>query len=183
LLEPPPPELRGPVHYVLGQALRGTDASAAGGGRGELKQAAELLESSGLRAGAHRHRHLTVAADRGQRTGLGARPGAGGDRVATRNRGVARGTRFTNPAYVRWRALLAPALAATGQVSEARTIMSPAVKRARRFGAPGGSGWLYARPVLAPSVRRVRSSPPRQPRCSEPPAVSSNMPTPCLALA
>jgi DNA-binding CsgD family transcriptional regulator len=47
---------------------------------------------------------------------------------------------FTNPAYIPWRALVAPALAATGCVEEAQAVIAPAIERARAFGAPWALG-------------------------------------------
>ena len=46
----------------------------------------------------------------------------------------------TNPAFIPWRALAAPALTNLGRVDEARQVISPAVQRAREFGAPWGLG-------------------------------------------
>jgi DNA-binding CsgD family transcriptional regulator len=47
---------------------------------------------------------------------------------------------FTNPAYIPWRALAAPAIAAVGRLEEAREVIGPALIRAREFGAPWGLG-------------------------------------------
>ena len=47
---------------------------------------------------------------------------------------------FTNPAYIPWRARVAPALAALGRHEEARDVIEPGVQRARRFGAPWALG-------------------------------------------
>ncbi len=47
---------------------------------------------------------------------------------------------FHNPAYIPWRALVAPALVATGRASEARELINPALQRARAFGAPWALG-------------------------------------------
>ena len=47
---------------------------------------------------------------------------------------------FTNPSFVPWRALVAPALAARGRIDEARDLIATAIDRARTFGAPWGLG-------------------------------------------
>ena len=47
---------------------------------------------------------------------------------------------FINPAYIPWRARVAPALAAIGRREEATTIIEPALRRARAFGAPWALG-------------------------------------------
>jgi DNA-binding CsgD family transcriptional regulator len=47
---------------------------------------------------------------------------------------------FTNPSFIPWRALAAPALAAAGRIGEARDVIGPALTRAREFGAPWGLG-------------------------------------------
>ena len=47
---------------------------------------------------------------------------------------------FTNPAYIPWRALVAPALAATGRAHQAHALIEPAVQRARSFGTPWALG-------------------------------------------
>ena len=47
---------------------------------------------------------------------------------------------FTNPAYIPWRARVAPALAALGRHEEARDVIELAVQRARHFGAPWALG-------------------------------------------
>jgi len=47
---------------------------------------------------------------------------------------------FTNPSYIPWRALAAPAVAATDGARAARAVIAPAVIRARHFGAPWALG-------------------------------------------
>jgi DNA-binding CsgD family transcriptional regulator len=47
---------------------------------------------------------------------------------------------FQNPAYIPWRAIVAPALAATGQTIQACEMIEPAIQRARSFGAPWALG-------------------------------------------
>jgi DNA-binding CsgD family transcriptional regulator len=47
---------------------------------------------------------------------------------------------FQNPAYIPWRAIIAPALTATGQTNQAREVIEPAVQRARSFGTPWALG-------------------------------------------
>jgi DNA-binding CsgD family transcriptional regulator len=47
---------------------------------------------------------------------------------------------FTNPSYIAWRALVAPALAVSGRIDEASAIIAPALERARAFGAPWALG-------------------------------------------
>jgi len=47
---------------------------------------------------------------------------------------------FTNPAYIPWRARVAPALATLGRREEARKVIGPAVQRARFFAAPWALG-------------------------------------------
>ena len=47
---------------------------------------------------------------------------------------------FGNPAYIPWRARVAPALASLGRRDEAREVIGPAVRRARQFGAPWALG-------------------------------------------
>jgi DNA-binding CsgD family transcriptional regulator len=47
---------------------------------------------------------------------------------------------FTNPSKFPWRALVAPALATSGRRAQAREVISPALERARSFGAPWALG-------------------------------------------
>jgi DNA-binding CsgD family transcriptional regulator len=47
---------------------------------------------------------------------------------------------FTNPAYISWRAIVAPALAANGKTEQAHALIEPAVLRARSFGTPWALG-------------------------------------------
>jgi len=47
---------------------------------------------------------------------------------------------WANPSLNPWRARVAPALAMTGRVEEARDVIGPGLERARRFGAPWALG-------------------------------------------
>jgi DNA-binding CsgD family transcriptional regulator len=62
----------------------------------------------------------------------------------------------TNPSFIPWRALVAPALMNLGRVDEARQVISPAVQRAREFGAPWGLGMaLRAAGTVEPQARGI----------------------------
>jgi hypothetical protein len=43
---------------------------------------------------------------------------------------------FQNPANIPWRAIVTPALAASGQVVQACEVIEPAIQQARSFGSP-----------------------------------------------
>jgi DNA-binding CsgD family transcriptional regulator len=47
---------------------------------------------------------------------------------------------YTNPTYNPWRARTAPVLATLGRLDEARELIGPGLRRARRFGAPWALG-------------------------------------------
>jgi DNA-binding CsgD family transcriptional regulator len=47
---------------------------------------------------------------------------------------------WSNPSLNPWRALVGPALARTGRIEEAHTVLKPALERARAFGAPWALG-------------------------------------------
>lgn len=47
---------------------------------------------------------------------------------------------FKNPSFAPWRALAAPALAASGRSEEARTVVAPALRHAQAFGSPWALG-------------------------------------------
>jgi DNA-binding CsgD family transcriptional regulator len=55
---------------------------------------------------------------------------------------------FLNPSFVPWRAMVAPAMAATDRREEARAIIRPAVDRARAFGVP----WAYGMALRAAGI-------------------------------
>ncbi len=63
---------------------------------------------------------------------------------------------FSNPAYIPWRARLAPALATLGRVDEAQAVIAPAVRRAREFGAPWALGMaLRVSGAVTPGPRGI----------------------------
>jgi ATP/maltotriose-dependent transcriptional regulator MalT len=69
---------------------------------------------------------------------------------------------FLNPAYIPWRARVAPALAMLGRREEAQAVIEPAVRRARKFGAPWALGMaLRAAGMVsqgAPSIGLLREA-------------------------
>ena len=64
---------------------------------------------------------------------------------------------LTNPSRIPWQALVAPALASLGREDEARDVIKPAVRRARRFGAAWGLGMaLRAAGTVERGARGIR---------------------------
>ncbi len=69
---------------------------------------------------------------------------------------------FTNPTHVPWRALVAPALAATGRAEEARALIATGLERARQFGSPWALGMCLRAAAAAErgesAIRLLRES-------------------------
>jgi DNA-binding CsgD family transcriptional regulator len=108
--------------------------------RGELQEATELVESTGLGM-----KPLEIVIYSWPRVLLGELALAKGELTAgieiLLEAGAWLETRgFRNPSYIPWRALVAPALVATGRAGEARELIKPAIERARAFGTPWGLG-------------------------------------------
>ncbi len=122
--------------------------------RGELEEAAALFEETGFV-----HRLPTVV--------IFPWPGVLRGELALARGDTAEGVEilletgtwleqrgFGNPAYVPWRARLAPALAMLGRHEEARAVIEPAVQRARAFGAP----WALGMALRAAGMARQENS-------------------------
>ena len=137
--------------------------------RGELEEAAALLETSGL--GSERLEVVIFPWPpvlRGELALAQGRTVEGAETLLEAGNWLEqRG--FTNPAYIPWRAVVAPALARLGRHEEARAVIGPAVQRARlrlTMGARNGAACRWHRRarragdrVAARSCRGARALP------------------------
>jgi DNA-binding CsgD family transcriptional regulator len=109
-------------------------------GRGQLDEAAALIESTGVcRQPLEFVMHPSPVVLAGE-LALAQGRLAEGVEMLLRAGAWLEDRGFTNPAYIPWRARVAPALAAAGRTDEALEVIEPAVNRARFFGAPWALG-------------------------------------------